>query len=71
MKESLYESFILILSTLAAVAFVAMPVWILWNWLFPPIFSLPSIDIYQAFGLTMFVTLFNGVMSTGLKKSDR
>lgn len=71
MKESLYEVFILVLSTLAAVACVAMPVWVLWNWLFTAIFSLPYIDIYQAFGLTMFVTLFNGVMSTGLKKSDR
>ncbi len=31
--------------------FLALPVMLLWNWLMPPIFGLPSIGFFEAFGL--------------------
>ncbi len=36
---------------LVAACFTAIPVWILWNWLMPELFSLSQISIFQAWGI--------------------
>ena len=35
----------------------SVPLWILWNWLMPDIFGLPTITIIQSFGLQLLLTL--------------
>ena len=35
-------------------ALVSLPFWLMWNWLIPPIFGLPTITWLQAFGLWTF-----------------
>ena len=35
----------------------SFPFWLLWNWLIPPIFGLPTITILQAFGLWLLIVL--------------
>lgn len=37
--------------------FVALPVMLLWNWLIPVIFGLPSISFWQALGLSLLSSL--------------
>jgi len=39
--------------------FLSIPLWILWNWLMPHIFGLPTINILEAFGLSALVTLLS------------
>ena len=34
-------------------AAVSIPTWVLWNWLVPKIFGLPSITLFQSFGLLL------------------
>jgi len=34
-------------------AIATIPTWLLWNWLMPDIFGLPSIGLFQAFGLLL------------------
>jgi len=34
-------------------AAVSLPTWLLWNWLMPGVFGLPSISLVQAFGLLL------------------
>lgn len=36
----------------------ALPVWLLWNWLMPVIFSLPKITYLQAVGLMILIDCF-------------
>lgn len=38
---------------------LSIPVCLLWNWLMPLIFNLPTITIPQAFGLSILVTLIS------------
>ena len=38
---------------------LCIPLWILWNWLMPHIFGLPTINILEAFGLSALVTLLS------------
>lgn len=49
-----------------------IPAWlvlVLWNWLMPAIFGLPTIAFWQAFGITiLFGILFR---STGITRSNR
>lgn len=33
--------------------FMSIPVWLLWNWLMPDIFSLTEISFWQALGISM------------------
>ena len=35
---------------------LSIPLWLLWNWLMPHIFGLPTINILEAFGLSALVT---------------
>ena len=36
---------------------LSIPVWLLWNWLMPNIFGLPVINVLEALGLTVLITL--------------
>ena len=36
---------------------LSIPLWLLWNWLMPHIFGLPTINILEAFGLSALITL--------------
>ena len=36
----------------------ALPVWMLWNWLMPNVFSLPTVTLTQAFGLLLLSGFF-------------
>jgi hypothetical protein len=38
---------------------LSIPLWLLWNWLMPHIFGLPTINILEAFGLSALVTLLS------------
>lgn len=43
----------------------AIPVWLLWNWLCPMLFGLPSVGLIQAWGLTLLCAfLFKSSSST-------
>jgi len=37
----------------------SIPLTLLWNWLMPNIFGLPTINILEAFGLSMLATLLS------------
>lgn len=50
-------------------AIVALPTWLLWNWLMPSIFGLPQIGIWQSLGLIILCNiLFKTSVTT--KKGD-
>ncbi len=34
-------------------ALFALPVWLLWNWLCPPLFGLPTLGFMQSWGLNI------------------
>ena len=36
----------------------ALPVWMLWNWLMPNVFSLPTVTLTQAFGRLLLSGFF-------------
>ena len=38
---------------------LSIPLWLLWNWLMPHIFGLPTINILEAFGLSALITFLN------------
>ena len=42
---------VVIASIFAALS--AIPTWLLWNWLMPEVFGLPSVNLLQAFGLIL------------------
>jgi hypothetical protein len=59
---SIYWDFIKIVLFGLAIFFgigcvLSIPVCLLWNWLMPSIFGLPTINIFEAFGLSMLITL--------------
>ena len=37
--------------------FLSIPVCLLWNWLMPTIFGLPTLNILETFGLTVLISL--------------
>jgi len=39
--------------------FLSIPLCLLWNWLMPNIFELPTISILEAFGLSALVTFLS------------
>ena len=48
---------------------LGLPVMLLWNWLMPVIFSLPTITFFQAIGLNiLFGILFRASSSTSKEK---
>ena len=61
-KYSIYWDFIKIgfygiLVFLLIGMFLSIPLCLLWNWLMPHIFGLPTINILQAFGLSALITM--------------
>jgi hypothetical protein len=38
---------------------LSIPVWLLWNWLVPHIFGLPTINVLEAFGLSVLISLLS------------
>ena len=36
---------------------LSIPLWLLWNWLMPHIFGLPTINVLEALGLSALITL--------------
>ena len=38
---------------------LSIPLCLLWNWLMPYIFGLPTINVLQAFGLTILISLLS------------
>ena len=38
---------------------LSIPVWLLWNWLMPNIFGLPVINVLEALGLSILITLMS------------
>jgi len=38
---------------------LSIPLCLIWNWLMPSIFDLPTINVIQAFGLSVLVTLLS------------
>lgn len=61
------DTAIQILSSVAALAVVSLPVWFMWNWLIPTIFGLPYIDVLEAWGLLAFALLIQSILGTSLK----
>ena len=46
--------------TFVVVGLVAsIPMCLLWNWLMPDIFGLPTISVFQAFGLSALITFLS------------
>jgi|TARA_R110000803_G_scaffold79128_2_gene144621 hypothetical protein len=57
------------LATFLIIAIVlSLPLWVLWNWLMPYIFGLPTISIFQACGLS---TLTNILFSSKLFLNEK
>ena len=48
---------------------LSIPLCLVWNWLMPYIFGLPTINVLQAFGLSVLVTLLSP-RKIGLGKKD-
>jgi len=61
------DTAITILSSVAALAVVSLPVWFMWNWLIPNIFGLPYIDYLEALGLIAFVLIIQSILGTTFK----
>ena len=49
---------------------MALPIWILWNWLMPVIFQLPTINIAQALGLSLLSGCLFGWRNKSKKNED-
>ena len=49
---------------------LSIPLCLVWNWLMPYIFGLPTINILQAFGLSVLVTLLSPRKIDLAKKSN-
>jgi hypothetical protein len=39
---------------------IGLPVWLLWNWLMPSLFHLPTISFWQALGLGLLCSFLFG-----------
>ena len=64
--ENALKLIVTIVGTLCLIALVmGLPLQLLWNWLVPGIFGLPSISFWQAVGLNaMFGILFRPTINT-------
>ncbi len=49
-----------VLLWLVTVLFAAVPAWLLWNWLVPPLFGLPDTSLAQMVGLIVLSGLLIG-----------
>ena len=60
-KVGLYSVFIFLAIGLG----LSIPLCLLWNWLMPHIFGLPTINILEAFGLSALITFLNPTAPQG------
>jgi hypothetical protein len=58
--------------TLGVVAFVAtlsaVPTWLLWNWLMPLLFKLPTITLLQGWGLNALASILTKSITVPTKR---
>ena len=70
--EEIKEIAISILASVFALYIISIPVYFMWNWLIPNIFSLPYIDYLEAWGLMAFAVLLNSIFGLTVKsKKDK
>ena len=70
--EQFKDIAISILASAVALGLISVPVYIMWNWLIPNIFSLPYIDYVEAWGLMAFGVLLNSIFGLTVKsKKDK
>ena len=70
-SEYLYLGALGLLVFLCTGLFLSIPVWLLWNWLMPYIFGLPTLNILQTFGLTILITLLSSKEIKFSKQKDK
>jgi hypothetical protein len=58
-----------VLVVIGVTLLVAIPVWLLWNWLMPVIFELPVITFWQALGLSALCSCLLKSTNTSSSKS--
>jgi hypothetical protein len=66
--DGIKDTAITILSTIAAIGIISIPVWLFWNWLIPNILGLPYIDYLEAFGITAFTNYTNAILKSDYQK---
>lgn len=69
--EQIKDTAITILSSVFALYLISIPVYFMWNWLIPNIFSLPYIDYLEAWGLMAFALLIQSILGTSLKRNKQ
>ena len=70
--EEIKKIAISILASVFALYLISIPVYFMWNWLIPNIFSLPYIDYLEAWGLMAFAVLLNSIFGLTVKsKKDK
>ncbi len=57
MKQTTHDILLVIGMLLLAIMLFGGPLMLLWNWLMPTIFNLPTIGFWQACGLQLLATL--------------
>ena len=68
LMELMAAGILLVLVVFGFAMLVSIPVWLLWNWLCPVLFGLPSVTLLQALGLSLLSGfLFRGNKSTTKK----
>ncbi len=55
--EVLAFLFLFVVMALVTALIIAVPVWLLWNWLIPVLFAGPHITLLQALGLSVLCGL--------------
>lgn len=61
---------ILLLGVIVAVGLIlGLPIQLLWNWLMPTIFNLPTITFWQAMGLNILSSIL--FKNTNVSKNDK
>ena len=59
-----------LLMVCVTICFLSLPLMLLWNWLIPVIFGLPTIDIFQAVGLGALSHILFGNTTKLIKESS-
>jgi hypothetical protein len=57
MKNNFNTVLYVVFLVLIVVLLLGLPLQLLWNWLMPSLFSLPSISFWQAVGLNLLATI--------------
>ena len=59
MNDENTQKFIDSLIYIIAIAIYSAMLWLIWNWIFPDIFSLPKLNFWQAVGITILFQEFS------------